>query len=226
LDIGCAKGNYLVELRNFDYLRGGYRCNYLGVELFAPLVVQANALEDLRSVGTTSVNGTLDNTRNLQYVHCNINLDLESLGIKNLTRVTYLFPDPWSCGPHSHTKNKKKRVMNQDFAERISQLLQVGGEFYFASDWLELAVEIKTLLMATGKFKIPDGEGGGMMEHIAQNPSVPTITARELSSYAVPDTVTSTLIDVQNDYGKPSEVEDLDTLWLKGIPFGAVTERD
>ena len=205
LDIGSAKGKYL------KFMSSDKSFNYVGVEIFNALVVQAN-----REFGTD----------NLTFINCNINTDLEKFPM--LTKVSFLFPDPWSCGPDSTDKNVKRRVMNSDFATRLAKRINPGGEIYFCSDWLELALEIKSHLLATKKFCIPEGEGGGRDKHIARPPYVPTVPSLELeTSKKIPITT----IDAENNYPKPS-VSDLDLgsaqdLWLDGIPFGGVqTERD
>ncbi|KAI8611905.1 putative methyltransferase-domain-containing protein [Chytriomyces sp. MP71] len=136
LDIGCAKGRYLLHMARSDPT-----WNYCGVELFAPLVDAAN-------IAASSL-------PNLHYIHANIALDLERLAFRNLRRVSFLFPDPWSCGPNAKKKNEKKRVMSPDFAMRLSHLLPPGGEIYFASDWLDLAIDIRDCLLGTGRFSIP-----------------------------------------------------------------------
>ncbi|KAJ3003599.1 UNVERIFIED_CONTAM: hypothetical protein HDU68_005623, partial [Siphonaria sp. JEL0065] len=122
LDIGCAKGRYLMNLEKKLH---GSSCpswnnsqwNFCGVELFAPLVEAANL----------QIAQTQPETKNLFYVHANINKDLERLQLPNLQRVSFLFPDPWSCGENTTTKNIKKRVMNPDFATRLANLLPPGG---------------------------------------------------------------------------------------------------
>jgi tRNA G46 methylase TrmB len=205
LDIGSAKGKYLKTMAiDSDY-------DYVGVEIFNALVVQAN-----REYASD----------NLVYVNCNINRDLEKFPM--LTRVSLLFPDPWSCGPDSTDKNVKRRVMNADFATRIAKRMHPGGEFYLATDWLELALEIKNYLLDTGIFFVPGGKEGGRVGHIAKPPYVPTIPSFALETNK--DIPIST-IDLENNYPKPSvsdlELDSAQDLWLDGIPFNGIqTERD
>ncbi|KAJ3386862.1 hypothetical protein HDU84_001244 [Entophlyctis sp. JEL0112] len=237
VDIGCAKGRYLQSLS--AQLPSW---NFCGVEIFAPLVTAANAL--------------LNTPSNLFYVNSNITLDLEVLKFPNLQRVSLLFPDPWSCGDAENginrdeneptkksRKNMKKRVMTPEFAMRLAKLLKKGSEVYFASDWLDLAVDIRTGLLSTGCFDIPVAEEGTaaatnmcgkqVETHVAQRPYVPTKTTSELCSaqWERQKKVQRSLIDVETAYAKPevqNGIKDGEAmLWLGGIPFGGTqTERD
>ncbi|KAJ3062355.1 hypothetical protein HDU98_001771 [Podochytrium sp. JEL0797] len=231
LDIGCAKGRYLLHQSQQGFCP---EWNLCGVELFAPLVSAANLL--------------VPETKTLFYVHANITHDLERLALPNLRRVSFLFPDPWSCGENAPKKNQKKRVMSPEFALRLAKLLPTGGEVYFASDWLDLALDIRACLLSTRCFDIPDSssattttESERPSSHIAYPPYTPTLKTSQLSTNQIhrQSEVSSLnpepLIDVKSQFAKPGTRSDeqIDAanespvLWLQGIPFGGVqTERD
>ena len=196
LDIGCARGYYLKKVQE------NYECghwNFVGVELFKPLTIAANASFQ---------------TDNLTYVHCNINKSLETLQIPNLSRISFMFPDPWSAGENATKKNLKRRVMNIAFAKRLANLMKAGSDIYFASDWHDLALDIRSCLLASGCFEIPTvGE------------LVPTITAEAIVQLQ-PGQKDARLIDTITNYEKQVLV-DSSELWLDSVPFdGLLTERD
>ncbi|KAJ3233716.1 hypothetical protein HDU81_002038 [Chytriomyces hyalinus] len=147
LDIGCAKGRYIGALRQShreSHCKSwkSSRWNFCGVEIFAPIVEAANQ--------------QIEPMSDIHYVHANINRDFERLNLPNLQRVSFLFPDPWSCGANASKKNEKKRVMSPEFALRIAKKLAPGvGDVYIASDWLDLALDIRNCLVGTGLFDVP-----------------------------------------------------------------------
>jgi tRNA G46 methylase TrmB len=231
LDIGSAKGNYLkfLRLKNHKNIKNqpwnNQMFNFLGIELFKPLVDQSNLIK----------------YDDLHYIHGNILNCLEDLKLKNLQIVTILFPDPWACGT-KNTKNKKKRLMSEEFAVRLGKVMKPGGMVYFASDWHELALDIRQCLLGSGMFSIPTLEASDNLNNdnsfdnilnkksgeavnsiCCDYPYIPTITASELSSQVPNDA--NQLIDIQKSFEKP--VQNSNELWLNGIPFqGGMTERD
>ncbi|KAJ3361979.1 hypothetical protein HDU91_003659 [Kappamyces sp. JEL0680] len=227
LDIGCAKGGYIERLRTSvndvaadpDDAWKGQRWNFCGVELYAPLVAAALQLEASRNRAA----------KDLHYVHANINRSLETLRFPNLQRITFLFADPWACGPTANSKNKKRRVMSRSFAVRLAALLPCGGDIYFASDWHELAVDIRESLLSTGCFDLPQAEGDAetsIARPVCPWPCVPTHTASQLAQLQ-PLRKDRTLIDTEKDYEKPVVDHDSQSKWLFGLPFGGIqTERD
>ncbi len=206
LDIGSAKGLYIKHLSDhYEQLdqRGALldrKWNFIGVELFKPLTEAANQLYK---------------KPNVTYIHANINKSLESLQIPNLTRVSLMFPDPWSCGKASNGKNRKKRVMNPDFAKRLAKLMNPGSDLYFASDWHDLALDIRSCLLNSGFFIIPK----------PPYPYIPSMTASELMKLQ-PGKKNENLIDTATKFDKDL-ITDGQEEWLDRIPFeGIQTERD
>jgi tRNA (guanine-N7-)-methyltransferase len=206
LDIGCAKGGYIEQLRNS--CRQGASpwkemWNFVGVELYPTLVEAANKAEAER--------GHLE--KDLYYIGTNINISLEALELPNLQRVTFMFPDPWSCGT-GKDKNKKRRVMSLEFAKRLALVMKPGSELYFASDWHELALDIRNCLLNSGYFELPDQSRPELM---------PTITPQQLKCAQKMDE--KRFIDTRKNAVKP--ISESNELWLATIPYGGVmTERD
>ncbi|RHY90992.1 hypothetical protein DYB37_004699 [Aphanomyces astaci] len=146
IDIGCSKGLYIRDYRDKKQLTSNW--NFVGVEIFEPYVVAANA--------ATAASTSLE-PKNLAYVHANINNSLETLVAGQvLGRVSLLFPDPWGCGLATEHKNKKRRVMSLSFAKRLAAAMPVDSEFYLASDYEDLALDIRSHLLATGAFDVPE----------------------------------------------------------------------
>ncbi|ETW04033.1 hypothetical protein, variant [Aphanomyces invadans] len=208
IDIGCSKGLYIRDYRDKKQLEAHW--NFLGVEIFEPYVAAANA--------ATRQHQSPQRTKNLAYVHANINNSLETLlsGIHQVGRVSLLFPDPWGCGLAKDHKNKKRRVMSAAFAKRLANAMPLHSEFYLASDYEDLARDIRAHLLATGGFNIP-----------VDGPYVPTLTASAIrQSYENKKLQKERLLDTTKAVGKVAMDSDASTLWLATMPLGVPTERD
>jgi tRNA (guanine-N7-)-methyltransferase len=124
LDIGSAGGRFLLQMagQNPDW-------NYLGIEIRAALVTQANQICD--EVGAN----------NLHYVFGNINTSLAtllaSLPVGRLRRISIQYPDP--C---FKTKHAKRRVVQPALVADIARYLPSGGEVFLQSDLEWVAQEM------------------------------------------------------------------------------------
>ncbi len=126
LDIGCARGNFLLEMavQNPDW-------NFLGVEIREPLVTRANEI------------CAQLNLQNLHFLFCNINTSLSSLfGAQSIKGVTIQFPDPWFKRRH-----QKRRVVQPEFLDQLSVCLKPDGFLFIQSDVLDIATEMKERIM-------------------------------------------------------------------------------
>ena len=133
LDIGCARGQFLVEMA---------RCrpdwNYLGVEIRQPLVQQALEIRDALHL------------RNLHYLFGNINVSLPSLLPPNrLSYVTIQFPDPWFKKRH-----QKRRVVQPALIEAIATRLKLGCYLFLQSDVLEVAQDMRDTVLNDPAFAL------------------------------------------------------------------------
>ncbi len=94
LDIGCARGQFLLEMATIEP-----SWNYLGLEIREVLV--DDAILTTRKLNLT----------NLHYLFCNVNNPLapllKSLSPGTLQRVTIQFPDPWFKNRHA-----KRRMLH------------------------------------------------------------------------------------------------------------------
>ncbi len=135
LDIGCARGRFLLKMAEIDATH-----NYLGVEIREPLVDEANRLAD---------EAGLDN---LKYVFCNAMLWLDKLirdiPAELLQTVTIQFPDPWFKKKHA-----KRRMVNEEMVDTLAKRMVVGGRVFVQTDIDFLADEMFTLFRADERFR-------------------------------------------------------------------------
>src|SRR4051812_12449770 len=151
LDVGCARGRFLLRMATAQP-----EWNYLGVEIREPLVVEANRLA--AEAGLT----------NVHYVFCNAMLWLDRL-IENipagvLRMVTIQFPDPWFKKKHA-----KRRMVNAELVQTVTDKLAPGGEIFIQTDIEGLAEEM---------FELFTGDDRIIQTRLDSNP-FPVKTERE-----------------------------------------------
>ncbi|OQS03125.1 tRNA (guanine-N(7)-)-methyltransferase [Thraustotheca clavata] len=121
LDIGCARGVYLMELAQ----QLPQQC-FLGVEIREPLVDEA--LKRIRE----------NNVCNMHVLHANMNLHIDPI-LSSLTTsheissVSIFHPDPWMKKRHL-----KRRLVNPAFAQALATHLKPSTPVYLQTDVLEL----------------------------------------------------------------------------------------
>lgn len=137
LDIGCARGRFLLELAALQPER-----NHLGVEIRRPLVDAAEA--ERQELGL----------ENLRLLFCNANVSLETwlaeLPAGLLERVSIQFPDPWF-----KKKHHKRRVLQPDLLRAIAAALPQGGWLFLQSDVEAVIAPMVALCEASGCFARP-----------------------------------------------------------------------
>ncbi len=130
LDIGCARGRFLLRMAEVEP-----NWNYLGVEIRAPLVHEAN--EIAADEGLT----------NLNYKFCNAMLWLDRLLADipdgRLQMVTIQFPDPWFKKKHA-----KRRMVNAELVKTVVNRLAAGGRIFVQTDIEFLADEMFEIFRA------------------------------------------------------------------------------
>jgi tRNA (guanine-N7-)-methyltransferase len=124
LDIGCARGRFILKMAELEKGR-----NFLGVEIREPLVTEGNRLAQEAQL------------TNLHYEFCNAMMALDRLlekipeGI--LQTVTIQFPDPWF-----KKKHVKRRMVNAELVETITRHLAGNGKIFVQTDIEFLAGEM------------------------------------------------------------------------------------
>jgi tRNA (guanine-N7-)-methyltransferase len=112
LEIGFGYGESIVEraIKNVNI-------NYIGCEVYTKGI--ANLINLIEK----------NNVRNISIFNGDARLLMENLTDKSLDMVFILFPDPWPKKRHH-----KRRIINGDFLNIISNKLKIGGRLFFASD--------------------------------------------------------------------------------------------
>jgi len=120
LDIGCASGEFL-----FDLALVNTSWNYLGIEIREKLVKTAKLKVQEREI------------KNLYFVFGNANNILNDVQSKfileNVKSISFNFPDPWF-----KKKHYKRRVIQPDFINILSNSLQKGSLIFIKTDVKDL----------------------------------------------------------------------------------------
>ncbi len=140
LDIGCARGRFLLALAQAEPQR-----NYLGVEIRRALVQAAQADRDALGLGQ------------LAFLFCNANISLQdwlaALPPGQLERVSIQFPDPWF-----KKKHHKRRVLQPALLLSLAAALAPGRELFLQSDVPAVIEPMVALTEASGCFEGPAGD--------------------------------------------------------------------
>lgn len=158
LDIGCARGRFLLEMapQHPDI-------NFLGIEIREPLVIEANQLRDE------------ENLTNLHYLFANINNSLDdilnSLPADKIDLVMVQFPDPWF-----KKKHHKRRVIQPETVEVLAKFLKSGTRIFLQSDIKEVAEEMCDRFLDNVHFQPLTSE-----IWLIENP-IGTMTEREIAT--------------------------------------------
>ena len=120
VDIGCAAGEFL-----FDLALVNSNWNYLGIEIRERLVKTAKLKLTDREI------------KNLNFLFGNANNILNDFQsktiIENLKSISFNFPDPWFKKRHY-----KRRVIQPEFINILSNLLQKGSLIFIKTDVKDL----------------------------------------------------------------------------------------
>ena len=134
LDIGSAKGRFLIDLAQIDPNR-----NYLGVEIRQALVISAEKVRERLDLN------------NLKFLFCNANVSLEDwlvdLRPNQLQMVSIQFPDP--CFKRKHFK---RRVLQPSLLISLTKALNKGSELFIQSDIYEVVKTMSQLIEASNCF--------------------------------------------------------------------------
>ena len=135
LDIGCAAGDFL-----FDLALVNTNWNYLGIEIRERLVKKAKLKVKEREI------------KNLYFVFgnaSNILNDLQNkLIIKKAKSISFNFPDPWFKKRHY-----KRRVIQPDWVNLLSNTLQKGSFIFIKTDVKHLYDDMNFTISSNPNFK-------------------------------------------------------------------------
>ncbi|CAI5725096.1 unnamed protein product [Peronospora effusa] len=120
LDIGCARGKYLMDVA----MSQATERNFVGVEIRRNVLQEAEREAEQRGL------------KNLAFVHANMNIHqiklLQSLPAP-VTSVSIFHPDPWMKKRHI-----KRRLVTQEFVEEMARQLANGTPIFVQTDVEEL----------------------------------------------------------------------------------------
>ena len=140
LDIGCASGDFLFELalENNNW-------NYLGIEIREKLVKNAKLRVSEKFI------------RNLYFIFGNANNifnDSHSKFLfKNIRSISFNFPDPWF-----KKKHYKRRVIQTEFINLLSDAMQKGSFIFIKTDVKELFDHMEFTILNNLNFRKLDYE--------------------------------------------------------------------
>jgi len=151
LDIGCAAGEFLFDLALFNT-----SWNYLGIEIREKLVKNANLKVREREI------------KNLYFVFGNaINIlnDVQSKFIlENVKSISFNFPDPWFKKKHF-----KRRVIQPEFINVLSNSLQIGSLIFIKTDVKDLFDYMDCTISSNFNFKKIDKKDFNYFESFNPN---------------------------------------------------------
>ena len=134
LDIGCASGEFLFDLASVNN-----NWNYLGIEIREKLVKTAKFKVSEREI------------KNLYFVFGNANNILNDIRsefiIKNVKSISFNFPDPWFKKRHH-----KRRVIQPEFINILSNLMQKGALIFVKTDVQDLFEYMDFTILSNSKF--------------------------------------------------------------------------
>ena len=138
LDIGCAAGEFL-----FDLALVNTRWNYIGIEIRERLVKTAKL--KVRERGIKNLYFVFGNAHNI------LNDVQSKLIIKNVKSISFNFPDPWF-----KKKHYKRRVIQPEFLNILSNSLKKGSLIFIKTDVKDLFDYMDCTISSNSNFKIID----------------------------------------------------------------------
>ena len=151
LDIGCASGEFLFDLALVN------TCwNYLGIEIRERLV--KNAKLKVREKEMKNLHFLFGNANNL------LN-DIQSKFIfRNVKSISFNFPDPWFKKRHF-----KRRVIQPEFINHLSNSLQKGSLIFIKTDVKDLFDYMDSTILSNFNFKKIDKKNFNYSESFNPN---------------------------------------------------------
>ena len=135
LDVGSAAGEFLFDLALLNT-----SWNYLGIEIREKLVKTAKLKVREKEI------------KNLYFVFGNafniLNDDQSKFITRNLKSISFNFPDPWF-----KKKHYKRRVIQPDFINMLSNSLKIGSLIFIKTDVKDLFDYMDCTILSNLNFK-------------------------------------------------------------------------
>ena len=138
LDIGCASGEFLIDLALVNS-----NWNYLGIEIRERLA--RNAKLKVREIGITNLYFAFGNAYNI------LNDSSSQFIIKSVRSISFNFPDPWF-----KKKHYKRRIIQPEFINIFSNSLQKGTFIFIKTDVKDLFDYMDCVISNNFNFRIVD----------------------------------------------------------------------
>jgi len=138
LDIGCAAGEFL-----FDLALVNTSWNYVGIEIRERLV--KNSKTKVRERGIKNLYFLFGNANNI------LNDVQSKFILENVKSISFNFPDPWF-----KKKHYKRRVIQPDFINILSNSLQKGSLIFIKTDVKDLYDYMNCTISTNCNFKLID----------------------------------------------------------------------
>lgn len=139
VEIGFGMGGSLLEMAEKQPDR-----NFIGIEVHRAGI--GSLVADLREKAITNVRiATVDAVAVFK----------QQLTNESLAGVQIFFPDPWHKKRHH-----KRRLIQPEFVQLITQRLKPGGFIHCATDWQDYAEHIKTVLETQPSLLNCQSDGG------------------------------------------------------------------
>ena len=131
LEIGIGNGDCLATMAAAEP-----DANFLGIEVHEP------------GVGHCLLRVAEENLHNVRLIHHDA-IEVLTAGIpdSSLARVNLFFPDPWHKKRHN-----KRRIVQSEFVQLLSQKLEQDGIFHIATDWSDYAEHITEIMATSAEF--------------------------------------------------------------------------
>ena len=134
LEIGIGMGENLIYLS-----KKNIRMNIIGVDPFKNGMV---------NVSDHCINNNTKNIYLYPYVFQRFFNRFKKL---RFNAIYILFPDPWPKKRH-----KKRRIVNEEFLQKIFKILKKKGKFFFSTDNLDYFKSVKTILKKLPNIEIKE----------------------------------------------------------------------
>ena len=84
---------------------------------------------------------------NLSFIDQPIQAFLSDIASEVIDEVRILFPDPWPKKKHA-----KRRLINTEFIDELSEKMAAGASLTIATDWEQYALEITSIMDSSNAF--------------------------------------------------------------------------
>jgi tRNA (guanine-N7-)-methyltransferase len=138
LEIGFGNGNSFMEMAKIAPER-----DFIGIEMYR------------RGIARVLGNINVLHLSNIRVVHNDaVEVLTHNIPHESLNTIQIFFADPWP-----KTRHHKRRLIQPEFIELLTQKLEVGGTLHLATDWEHYSQHMMSVISQNKKFLNLAGEG-------------------------------------------------------------------